>query len=311
MGRAVRVSHAPVAASRVLSIAALTARAHHPLKVIYKDAHARTAPCDSSLFVLGDDALRCALTFLTPSVCALGPGATSKAMREVATSRQLEVARKSGSYVLRPPDNGVVHALATAMGTQQWATRSVRRHQLNREGSAGFANAAAVPPSRLRIIAYRQSNHATTENHEDDEEPYASFFASLIVDQSQSVRCDGGRECALGAGSYIGYELPFLLRLSHFRLAIGRCGYATLCDWSFEAFDSEQEEWQQLFSCDRSPWADIPYTNYVPRALTFPVDYAGLPFPATRFRIMLERRRCMHIRGLEIFGTLLPGWSLD
>ena len=171
------------------------------------------------LFALGDDALRNVLTLLSPSACALGPGATSKAMREVATSRQLQAARKSGSYVLRPPDNGVVHALATAMGTQQWATRSVRRHQLNREGSAGFANAAAVPPSRLRIIARRQANHATTENHEDDEEPYASFFASLMVGQSQSIRCDGGRECALGAGSYIGYELPFLLRLSHFRLS--------------------------------------------------------------------------------------------
>ena len=264
------------------------------------------------LFALGDDALRNILTLLTPSACALGPGATSRALRELTTSKQLQAARKSGSYVLRPSDNGVVHALATAMGTQQWATRSVRRHQFDHEGSAGFANAAAVPPSRLRIIAYRQSNHATTENHEDDEEPYASFFASLIVDQSQSVRCDGGRECALGAGSYIGYELPFLLRLSHFRLAIGRCGYATLCDWSFEAFDSEREEWRRLFSCEENPWADMPYAaNWIPRAMTFPVNYDGLPFPATRFRIMLEARKCMHLRGLELFGTLVPGWSLD
>ena len=225
------------------------------------------------LLALGDDPLRCALTYLSVSDCARGPGATSKAMREEVSSKRLMTARTSGDYVLRPSDNGVVHALATAMGTQQWATRSVRRHQFDREGSGGFANAAAVPPSRLRIIARRQSNHATTENHEDDEEPYASFFASLIVDQSQSVRCDGGRECALGAGSYIGYELPFLLRLSHFRLAIGRCGYATLCDWSFEAFDSEREEWRRLFSCEENPWADMPYAaNWIPRAMTFPVD---------------------------------------
>jgi hypothetical protein len=264
------------------------------------------------LFVLGDDALRCALTFLTPSACALGPGASSKAMREVATSRQLQVARKSGSYTLRPPDHGVVHALATAMGTRQWATRTVRRHQFDHEGLDGFAKAAAVPPSRLRIIARRQSNHATTENHEDDEEPYASFFASSVVDQSQSIRGDGGRECALGAGSYIGYELPFLLRLSHFRLAIGRCGYYSFRDWSFEAFDSEREEWRRLFSCEENPWADMPYAaNWVPRAMTFPVNYDGLPFPATRFRIMLEARKCMHLRGLELFGTLVPGWSLD
>ena len=264
------------------------------------------------LLALGNDPLRCALTYLSVSDCARGPGATSKAMREEVSSKRLMTARTSGDYVLRPSDNGVVHALATAMGTQQWATRSVRRHQLNREGAAGFANAAAVPPSSLRIIARRQGNHVTTENHEDDEEPYASFFASLIVGQSQSIRCDGGRECALSAGSYIGYELPFLLRLSHFRLSIGRCGYYTFHDWSFEAFDSEREEWRRLFSCEENPWADMPYAaNWIPRAMTFPVNYDGLPFPATRFRIMLEARKCMHLRGLELFGTLVPGWSLD
>ena len=236
-----------------------------------------------SLFVLGDDALRNVLTFLTPSDCARGPGATSKAMREEVSSKRLMAARTSGDYVLRPSDNGVVHTLATAMGTRRWATRCVRRHGGDREGTIAVTNAAAVPPSRLNIITHRLKIRADGSPWSDeeleraDEEPYASFFASLIVDQSQSVRCDGGRECALGAGSYIGYELPFLLRLSHFRLSIGRCGYSTFHDWSFEAFDSEQREWRRLFSCDRSPWADIPYANWIPRAVTFPVDYAGLP----------------------------------
>ena len=174
-----------------------------------------------------------------------------------------------------------------------------------------MAKAAAVPPSRLRIIARRQSNYATTENHEDDEEPYASFFESSVVDQSQSIRCDGGRECGLDAGSYIGYEIPISLRLSHFRFSIGRCGYYSFRDWSFQAFDSEQREWRRLFSCDWSPWAGIPFANYAARAMTFPVNYAGLPFPATRFRIMLHGDNCMHIRGLELFGTLVPSWSLD
>ena len=263
------------------------------------------------LLRLGDDALRNVLTLLTPSACALGPGATSRALRELTTSKQLQAARKSGTYVLRPSDNGVVHALATAMGTQQWATRLVRRNLNDSEDSATVAKAAAVPPSRLRIIARRQSNYATTENHEDDEEPYASFFESSVVDQSQSIRCDGGRECGLDAGSYIGYEIPFSLRLSHFRLSIGRCGYYSFRDWSFQAFDSEQREWRRLFSCDWSPWAGIPFANYAAQAMTFPVSYAGLSFPATRFRIMLHGDNCMHIRGLELFGTVLPGWSLD
>ena len=269
------------------------------------------------LLALGDDPLRCVLTCLSVSDCARGPGATSKAMREEVSSKRLMTARTSGDYVLRPSDNGVVHALATAMGTRRWATRCVRRHEGDREGTIAVTNAAAVPPSRLNIIARRLKIHADGSPWSDeelgraDEEPYASFFASSVVDQSQSIRCDGGRECVLSAGSYIGYEIPFLLRVSHFRLAIGRCGFPQFYDWSFEAFDSEQDEWQQLFSCDRSPWADIPYASYVPRAVTFPVDYAGLPFPATRFRIMQGRRTCVHIRGLELFGTLVPGWSLD
>ena len=104
------------------------------------------------LFALGDDALRCALTFLTPSACALGPGATSKAMREVATSKQLQVARKSGSYTLRPPDNGVVHALATAFGTQEWPTRAPERTW------AGLPRAECrlcVPPPPLCVTVHR------------------------------------------------------------------------------------------------------------------------------------------------------------
>ena len=105
------------------------------------------------LFVLGDDALRCALTFLTPSVCALGPGATSKAMREVATSRQLEVARKSGSYMLRPPDNGVVDALATAFGTREWPTRAPQHCWGRSLDLSGIR--LRVPPTPLRIKVHR------------------------------------------------------------------------------------------------------------------------------------------------------------
>ena len=174
----------------------------------------------TGLLALGDDPLRCALTFLSVSDCARGPGATSKAMREEVSSKRLMTARTSGDYVLRPSDNGVVHALATAMGTRRWATRCVRRHEGDREGTIAVTNAAAVPPSRLNIIARRLKIHADGSPWSDeelgraDEEPYASFFASSVVDQSQSIRCDGGRECGLDAGSYIGYEIPFSLRLS-------------------------------------------------------------------------------------------------
>ena len=47
-------------------------------------------------------------------------GGASKAMRAVATSNELARLRGSESYVLRGSDHGVVHALATALGTQPW-----------------------------------------------------------------------------------------------------------------------------------------------------------------------------------------------
>ena len=71
------------------------------------------------LLALGDDALRCALTFLTPSACALGPGATSKAMREVATSRQLEP---------RASLEATCCARRTTASCTPWPRRSGRRN---------------------------------------------------------------------------------------------------------------------------------------------------------------------------------------
>ena len=32
---------------------------------------------------------------------------------------------------------------------------------------------------------------------------------------------------------------------------------------------------------------------------------------SNRFRIELCGTQCMHLRSFELFGTLLPGWSLD
>jgi len=42
---------------------------------------------------------------------------------------------------------------------------------------------------------------------------------------------------------------------------------------------------------------------------------ANATFASSRFRIRLadsdETRRCMHLRGIDLFGEILPGWSLD
>jgi hypothetical protein len=45
--------------------------------------------------------------------------------------------------------------------------------------------------------------------------------------------------------------------------------------------------------------------------------FAAAEFASTRFRIRLDSdlfqvgQRCMHIRGLELFGTILPPWRID
>jgi hypothetical protein len=266
------------------------------------------------LFVLGDDALRNALTFLTPSASALGPGATSKAMREVATSKQLQVARTSGSYVLRPREQGVVHALATGFGTCKWSERSVQRrargpgeHQLPSEQ----VTIRRVPPPGLQITAHRL--HAVLSPFFDyifvQEEPYASWWRTTVVEPDiHWSHCTGGGECSLETGSWVQYELPIRLVVSHFRFWVANCGCQRFQEWTFDAFDGA--EWRQLYL--DGPGGPLWISGNPGQPVTFATD---VTFAASRFRIRLADSdlppRCMHVRGLELFGTLLPGWSLD
>ena len=83
-----------------------------------EDGHVR-------LSSIADDILRKTLTFLTPADCTRGPAAASKAMRVVASTANRQ--RYVDSYVLRGNKHGVVHALATALGTRRWPTRAIRR----------------------------------------------------------------------------------------------------------------------------------------------------------------------------------------
>ena len=104
---------------------------------------------------LDDDALRRVLTFLSVPDSRRIAGGASKALRGVATSNGLTRLRGSESYVLRGSDNGVVHALATALGTQPW-----RRVQVDFPSGgllgARRINDAMMPPSRLRFTCHRE-----------------------------------------------------------------------------------------------------------------------------------------------------------
>jgi hypothetical protein len=112
-----------------------------------EDGHVR-------LSSIADDILRKTLTFLTPADCTRGPAAASKFMRVVASTANRQ--RYVDNYVLRGDKHGVVHALATALGTRQWPTRQVQLEGApdDDEPYAVFPT-AATPPSRLGITAHR------------------------------------------------------------------------------------------------------------------------------------------------------------
>ena len=85
-------------------------------------------------------------------------------------------------------------------------------------------------------------------------------------------------------------------------------------DWTFEAFDGEG--WRQLQYCAHSPFPHYPgistSVNYPPVSFWLP---GTADCVSTRFRIRLAENggahRCMHIRGLELYGTILPPWRID
>ena len=148
-----------------------------------------------------------------------------------------------------------------------------------------------------------------------DEEPYASFVESAIVDTDVSMKVSGGGECQyrLGCpttGSWVEYVLPFTLQITAFSFGFSNCGAEDFKDWAFEAFDGE--EWRQIYYSAHSPWSEPLSHATGARLVCFRLS--DTDFASTRFRIRLlesNRRRCTHVRGLELYGTILPPWRLD
>ena len=86
-------------------------------------------------------------------------------------------------------------------------------------------------------------------------------------------------------------------------------------NWVFEAFDGQLADWRVLYDSDGvSPWTiqsgTIQSGGWGAHIL-FPVEPS---FPSSRFRIRLTNgfeHQCMHIRGFELFGAILPPWRID
>ena len=71
--------------------------------------------------------------------------------------------------------------------------------------------------------------------------------------------------------------------------------------------------WHTLYdSGGVSPWADDHDEYKMGELKVFPADGS---FGASQFRLRLthdsDACQCMHIRGLELFGTILPPWRID
>ena len=259
------------------------------------------------LFSINDDALRKALTFLSVAEGRRGLGETSKALRALVGSTALERTRFSESYVLRGNEHGIVHALATAMGTRQW----VRRPPPN-----GSNQLAAVPPATLEVVThYEFAPQGQIYSHPGSSfQAYQGTFRCAVVDPDMRVNLAGNAECMLRAGSFVEYQLPCALSVTHFRIAFGNCRGQFFNDWTFEAFDGEREEWRELYHSDESPWANHeppPEDDWVRPwpPVVIPVD--GSIASSSRFRILLGRHRCFHLRAFELFGKILPPWRLD
>ena len=133
----------------------------------------------------------------------------------------------------------------------------------------------------------------------------AILVDSAVSSLDMTRRISGGGECELRTGSFVQYDLPFQLKITAFSLGISACRSERFRDWTFEAFDGEN--WRQLLNFARpmSPTIRFGFWRFG----------AGGQFASNRFRIRLlesdEEGRCMHIRGLELFGTILPPWRLD
>jgi hypothetical protein len=114
-------------------------------------------------------------------------------------------------------------------------------------------------------------------------------------------------------GCFVEYHLPFELRISHFRIGFANCYARNFRHWVFEAFDRQLADWRVLYdSGGVSPWPIGP-GGWGAHAL-FQV---GPSFPSARFRIRLTSfdiirdASCLHIRGFEVFGAILPPWRID
>ena len=267
---------------------------------------------------LSDDPLRHILTYVPVHECRRGPGVVSRALRATATSPALSRARFCEPYRLRgeggtgeSPRPGVVHAMATALGTRQWPMETVSSiHTVYNTAGAGTVRARALPPA-LSISINRGARGAgigELERHAADN-CFAHGIVDPVLDRNRDDVLSLGTECGCPPGALVSYTLPFQIVLSDFRFAFGCCWASEFMCWVLEAFDSEQDGWRVLYDSEgATPWPGLR-DNEIGYHRRFTVDAA---FASSNYRIRVTNdHQCMHIRGFDLYGTILPPWRID
>ena len=267
---------------------------------------------------LSDDPLRHILTYVPVHECRRGPGVVSRALRATATSPALSRARFCEPYRLRgeggtgeSPRPGVVHAMATALGTRQWPMETVSSiHTVYNTAGAGTVRARALPPA-LSISINRGARGAgigELERHAADN-CFAHGIVDPVLDRNRDDVLSLGTECGCPPGALVEYTLPFQIVLSDVRFAFGCCWASDFFYWVLEAFDREQDGWRVLYDSEGvSPWPGLRH-NEIGYHRRFTVDTA---FASSKFRIRVTNgHQCMHIRGLDLYGTILPPWRIE
>ena len=269
---------------------------------------------------LSDDPLRHILTYVPVHECRRGPGVVSRALRATATSPALSRARFCAPYTIRGdggtgarPRPGVVHAMATALGTRRWPMVAVSNIQADFNHEAGTINFGTVdaraPPPALSISI----NRGAVIHDELERKAADKCFAHGIVDPVLDLNRDDvlslGTECVCPSGALVSYTLPFQIVLSDFRFAFGCCWASEFMCWVLEAFDSEQDGWRVLYDSEgATPWPGLG-DNEIGYHRRFTVDAA---FASSNYRIRVTNdHQCMHIRGFDLYGTILPPWRID
>ena len=130
----------------------------------------------------------------------------------------------------------------------------------------------------------------------------------VVEEEANDVHIFSGRE-TIRIPRRPSYGVGPVLPIKHANAAIDfRC-------WVFEAFDRQPADWRVLYDSDGvSPWTiqsgTIQSGGWGAHTL-FPVEPS---FPSSRFRIRLtngNEHQCMHIRGFELFGAILPPWRIE